>query len=135
MTRHSEFKWKSPERKTRLPPRRPLESLKYILSQFQTRRRGPSQLSRGDRNIIVLDVSRAHFHPKSRLPTEDSKTGHVGKLLRTLYGARDTANAWDQIFNNAEVAQGYEIGLSSSCLYCHREQDSHGWRHGDLSGV
>ena len=26
--------------------------------------------------------------------------------------------------------QGYHKGLSSPCLYC-REEDSHGWRHGD----
>ena len=53
------------------------------------------------------------------------------RLLRTLYGTRDAANAWDEFFNNAAIERGYEIGWSSLCICYHREQDSHGWRHGD----
>ena len=59
--------------------------------------------------IIVLDVSRAHFHPQSRrelyirLPAEDSMPGPVGTLSRSLYGTRDVANAWNEFFNNAAL--------------------------------
>eukprot|EP00971_Amphidinium_carterae_P208269 4132457-Amphidinium_carterae.1 len=62
----------------------------------------------GDRlemKIIVMDVSRAHFHPPAaremfiRLPAEDHTPGMVGRLLRTLYGTRDAANQWDAFFN------------------------------------
>ena len=67
----------------------------------------------------------------TRLPTEASKPGHVGKLLRTLYGTRDAANAWDEFFNNSVIEDGYEIVLASPCSYYHRAQDSHGWRRGD----
>ena len=52
-------------------------------------------------------------------------------MSRTLYGTRDAANAWDEFFKNAAVDHGYDIGLSSPCFYCHREEDSHGRRHGD----
>ena len=48
-----------------------------------------------------------------------------------LYGTRDAANAWDEFFNSAANDQGYDIGLSSPCLYYHREEDSHGCRDGD----
>ena len=85
-----------------------------------------------NRKILVVDVSRAHFRPKSRreqcirLPAEDSKSGHVGKLLRTLYGTRDAAKASDECFNNAAIDQGYDIGLSSPCLHYHRGEDIEG---------
>ena len=114
----------------------PLESLKYLLSRFQSRRRGPTR-SAGERKILVLDVSRAHFHPKCRrelyirLPEEDAQAGFVGRLLRTLYGTRDAANAWDEFFNEAIVRREYEVGLSSPCLYYCAAEDSSGWRHGD----
>ena len=57
-----------------------------------------------------------------------AKSGCVRKLLQTLYGTRDTANAWDY---NAAIDQVHDTGLSSPCLYYHREEDSHRWRHGD----
>ena len=63
----------------------------------------------------MLDVSRAHVHPRNRwelyirLPAEDSKPGHVGKLLRTLYGTRVAASAGDEFFNAAAIDQRYDI--------------------------
>ncbi|CAK0837788.1 unnamed protein product [Prorocentrum cordatum] len=114
----------------------PLESLKYLLSRFQSRRMGPTR-NPGERKILVLDVSRAHFHPKCRrelyirLQEEDAQAGFVGKLLRTLYGTRGAANAWDEFSNDAIVRREYEVGLSSPCLYYCAAEDSTGWRHGD----
>ena len=131
-----EFKWKSPAMENTFAATPPLESLKYLLSRFQSRRRGPTR-SPGERKILVLDVSRAHFHPKCRrelyirLPEEDAQAGFVGRLLRTLYGTRDAANAWDEFFNEAIVRREYEVGLSSPCLYYCAAEDSSGWRHGD----
>ncbi|CAK0826515.1 unnamed protein product [Prorocentrum cordatum] len=131
-----EFKWKSPAMENTFAATPPLESLKYLLSRFQSRRRGPAR-SPGERKILVLDVSRAHFHPKCRrelyirLPEEDAQAGFVGRLLRTLYGTRDAANAWDEFFNEAIVRREYEVGLSSPCLYYCAAEDSAGWRHGD----
>ena len=74
----------------------PLESLKYILSQFQTRKRAASQLAQRDRKIIVTGVSRAHSNPRSRrelyirLQSTDHQPGHVGKWLLALYGTQPT---------------------------------------------
>ena len=55
--------------------------------------------------MLVMDVSRAHFHPPAvrelyiDLPSEDGGQGMVGKLFRTLYRTRDAANQWDAFFN------------------------------------
>ena len=86
-----------------------------------------------ERECLVLHVSFPKFHPKGRwelyirLLAEDSKQGHVEKLLRTFYGTRDAANAWDEFLNDAAIHSGHDIGLSSSCLHHRREEDSHGW--------
>ena len=51
-------KWKSSsERENTFAATLPLESSKYNLSQFQTRRRSPSPMPRGERNNFVPDVS------------------------------------------------------------------------------
>ena len=92
----------------------PVGITEVILSQFKMRRRGPSQKELG------LDVSRAHFHPRSRRklyirqPTVDSTRL---EMLRILYGTRDAANAWDEFSNKAAIDQGREIGWSppSAC--------------------
>ena len=85
--------------------------------------------------MLVINVSRAHFHPPSvrelyiTLPLEDSSPGMVGRLLRTLYGTRDAANQWDAFFNKEIGELGYKVGSSNPCL--HRDWFSIGWRHGD----
>ena len=87
----------------------------------------------------MLDVSRAHFYFKGRRQLrirhfdEDSKSGHVEKLQRTLYGSRDKVNVWDNVWNEFFCCnvQWSENGLSSLYLHSHREEYSHGWRHED----
>ena len=72
----------------------------------------------------MLDVSRAHFRPNSRrelytrLPTADSKPGHVGKLLRSLCGMRDAVNAWDECCNIAPINKGTKLDCHHhACTY------------------
>ena len=101
------------------PPRSVGTSKVHVVT-VQNSKEGPKKARRA-RKIIVLDVSRAHLNPESRRelyirpPTEDSKPRHVGKLLRTLCGTQNAANAWDEFFNSAAIDQGYDIGLSSPC--------------------
>ena len=83
----------------------PLESLKYILSQFQMLKRGPSQLPRGKWKIVVLDVPSAH-------PSQESKgVVHTVTDRRKQAGTRDAANApWrhgdDLVFQGDELLKG-----------------------------
>ena len=69
------------------------------------------------------------------LPEENALEGHVGKLLRTIYGTRDAAAQWDSFANKVMESQGYETGMSSTCLYKHRSEPSSAWRHGDDIGI
>ena len=130
-----EYKWQDPFMQGTFAATPPLESLRYMFHYMTTRRRrrgAPIKLK-----MLVMDVSRAHFHPPAvrelyiNLPDEDSSPGKVGKLLRTLYGTRDAANQWDAFFNEKIAQLGYEVGMSSPCLYRHKERLSIGWRHGD----
>ena len=53
----------------------------------------------GDRVILILDVSRAFFHPEIKrtvhwdVPEEDKTEGEdqVGELLKTMHGTRDAS--------------------------------------------
>jgi len=109
----------------------PTESLRFMLSDFMTRRR-----SKGRRCLMVLDVSRAHFHPPAtrelyiQLPDEDWEEGKVGRLLKTIYGTRDAAASWEQFYVNVFEDEGFESGQFCPCLF-KRGEDDEGWVHGD----
>ena len=60
--------------------------------------------------------SRRELHV--RLPTADSKPGHVGKLLRPLCGMRDAVNAWDECCNIAPINKGTKLDCHHhACTY------------------
>ena len=107
--------------------------MQWVLYQTRRRRHGRKL----DIKLLVLDVSRAHFHPPAvrelyiTLPDEDATPGMVGQLLRTLYGTRDAAHEWDDFANTKISAVGYQVGMSNPCLYMHGTEPSIGWRHGD----
>ena len=130
-----EFRWKDPFMEGTFAATPPLEALRYVLHWAATihRRNG----RRVELKMIVLDVSRAHFHPKSvretyiELPAEDGGEGMVGRLLRTMYGTRDAANQYDAFSNEKITGVGYLTGKSCPCLYRHKDALSIGWRHGD----
>ena len=87
--------------------------------------------------FLVLDVSRAHFHAFSTreayidLPPEDAEEGMVGLLLRTMYGTRDAAMAFDRFATEVMEGAGYVMGMSTPCVYRHKSEPSVAWRHGD----
>ena len=87
--------------------------------------------------VKVLDVSRAHFHlyvsreAYIELPPEDAEEGMVGLLLRTMYGTRDAAAAFDRFATEVRESSGYITGASTPCVYRHCREPSVGWRHGD----
>ena len=101
----------------------------------QTCRRGQGQ--KLDIKLLVLDISRAHFHPPAvrelyiTLPEEDSTPGMVGQFLRTLYRTRDAAHEWSNFANMKIAAVKYHVGLSSPCICVRNTEPSIGWRHSD----
>jgi len=116
----------------------PIESFRFLLSFLVTIiwKNG----KRLDIVMIVLDVSRAHFHPYAKremyveLPAEDKFEADgdvVGLLLRTMYGTRDAANAFEGFANEVMEAAGFIVGASNPCLYRKPDNPCIGWRHGD----
>ena len=57
--------------------------------------------------VMVLDVSRAHFHSAVarkltiQLPAKDYEPGKVGLLPKCIYGTRDAANRWERYYVDA----------------------------------
>ena len=119
-----EFKFLDPYMDGTFAPTPPIEAMRYLFHWMATTHRRNGQ--RLEMKMIVLDVSRAHFHPEAvrecyvELPEEAALEGSVGKLFRTMYGTRDAAAQWDSFANKAMEGQGYETGMSSTCVYKHK---------------
>ena len=89
--------------------------------------------------MLVLDVSRAHFHPRIQrelyveIPKEDDLAGpdEVGLLLRTMYGTREASSAFEQFFTEIVEELGFQVGVSVTCVYWRPSDMLIIWRHGD----
>ena len=83
------------------PP--PLGAKKLLMSLAMTEgvryERGKEQ---SGMRIDFVDVRRAYFYAASErevyveLPEEDYEEGMCGKLVRSMYGARDAARNWER---------------------------------------
>ena len=79
-----------------------------------TRRMATSRVGR----ITCAFPSQRRRELYTRLPTADSKPGHVGNLLRSLYGMRDAINAWDGFRNTAAIYMGTKLDCHHhACTY------------------
>lgn len=88
----------------------PLESLKILLSLMATLRK--SKLS-SPLKVKLLDISRAHFYGEAErdvfveLPEGDRTPGYCGRLLRSMYGARDASAIWQRSYTEVLLAAGF----------------------------
>ena len=111
-----EFKWLGPFLAGTFAATPPLEALRYCLSFMATVHRVNGR--RVELKMLVIDVSRAHFHPYAsrevyiEVPPEDPEASgdQVGMLLRTMYGTRDAAAHFDEFCTGLIVQAGY-IGI------------------------
>ena len=126
-------------------PTPPLESLKIVISLAATSIgswrvcRDPNSEQRTQ--ISLMDISRAYFNAKVdedvptfvQLPPEDPDAGVLcGKLLRHMYGTRAAADGWQEEYSSTLVsALGFVQGISSPCIFRHRERDIVVTVHGD----
>ena len=130
-----EYKWKNPWLEDTFAGTPPWEGTKFIISKAMTQQRG----KRGEwlkKKILILDISRAHFHPECRrelfikLPIEAGGTGY-GRLLRCMYGTRDAAAEWENFHKEKLQGAGYRAGTSCTCVFASEDGESSGVVHGD----
>ena len=108
----------------------PLEAIKILLSAAVTEGLGftKGQRLRGMK-LDFIDVRRAYFQAKARrsvyvkLPDEDYQEGMVGKLLRSMYGARDAAQNWEAEYSEFMESIGLKRGIASPCVLFHSERN------------
>ena len=80
----------------------------------------------GVNKIDFIDVSRAYVHAPARrevyvrLPEEDAAPGMVGKLLRSMYGARDAAQNWEAEYRSFMLDSGFQACVTSPCMFYHQ---------------
>ena len=82
----------------------PIEGVQSLISHMMTEQFSSAG---GPLEMMVLDISKAHFHGKSRrrvytaLPEgreeEKEEEGKCALLLRTIYGTEDAAAIWGAI--------------------------------------
>ena len=110
-----------------------LEPLRLLLGRAATVDGGP--LSTVDKtgsgkSILIADVSRAFFEapakrdlcvelPEEALQGDETPLSTVGKLLASLYGARDASANWQEEVNRCMREWGFEVGKFNPCMYQH----------------
>ena len=134
-TRHSSavralrVQWKSPEMENTFAATTPLESLKYVLSDPNVQG-GPitsvtkrMEICRAGRITCTLPSK-----VKMRAVYMTTSQHTLEEVLRTLYGNRDVANAWDEIFNNAEVNKALKLHshhrAGTTILWCSTAEET-----------
>lgn len=83
-------------------------------------------------NIMHIDVTRAFFCTSAsrdiyvKLPAEDQAEGDeqlCGKLKKTMYGARDAAQNWQNTCSETVREVGFETGKVSPCHLYNKSWD------------
>ena len=70
-----------------------------------------------------VDVKRACSDARAKkdtfvkLPEEDHEPGMCGRLLESMYGARDAASNWGDCYMDFAKGIGFTSGLASLCVF------------------
>jgi hypothetical protein len=125
-------------------PTPPLEALRAVLSMATTStgeyspNRNPKHPDRTQ--VSTVDISRAYFNAKKdpedltyvALPNEDPNCQNMCALLaRHMYGTRGAADGWQEEYSTTLVELGFVQGMSSACVFVHRERGMVCTVHGD----
>ena len=77
--------------------------------------------------LDFIDIKHAYFHAKTRrdvylkLCDEDHEPGMCGRLNKSMYGARDASQSWEEEYREVLTNMGFSCGLSSPCVFYHKE--------------
>jgi hypothetical protein len=111
----------------------PLEAKRMLFSRAATRKNGEIK-----RKLMFIDVKKAHLNPKCdrdvyiSLPGEcECPEGMCGKLDFWLYGFRDAASAWENLYAQKLVEVGFTRGDGCGVVFYHEERDISLVVHGD----
>jgi hypothetical protein len=114
----------------------PLEAKKVLISQAASQRNHNQCKKLG-----FIDIRKAYFHAPARrklyvkLPPEFLEPGEAGqvcgRLNYSLYGTRDAASNWEEHYGQVLVSLGFTQGVSSPCIFYHKERDISTVVHGD----
>ena len=116
----------------------PLEAKKLLISS------AASQLGKPyvqQKRLNFIDIKKAYFNAFAKrdlyvqLPDEFLEPGEkgkvCGKLNFSLYGTRDAASNWEAHYTNVLRGLGFTRGLTSPCVFYHKDRDIETVVHGD----
>ena len=110
----------------------PVEGIKALVSHMMTEQ---TSASGEPLEMIVIDVSRAHFYGVARrrvfttLPEGREEEGYCALLQRTMYGTEDAAAIWGDTWAEHIAKKDYKVGTSNPSLIY--GNDVRGLCHGD----
>ena len=87
--------------------------------------------------IDFIDIRKAYFQAAAvrdvyvELPEEDYEEGMCGKLIKSMYGARDAAHSWENEYSGFMEEVGFRRGIASPCVFYHNGRDIRAVVHGD----
>ena len=87
--------------------------------------------------LDFIDIRRALFSALAlrlvfvQLPEEDYEEGMCGSLNKAMYGTRDAAQNWESAYAEFMESVGFARGVSSSCVFWHKERELRVVIHGD----
>ena len=111
----------------------PYEALRLLVS-FVMSPRNHEEVSHV---LMFVDNTRANPQCSMRrqvrvqLPQENHQEGVCGLILRSIYGLRDAGMNLEQLTRQFMDKLGFTCGLSSPCVYLHREQNMQAYMYGD----
>ena len=115
----------------------PLEAKKLLMILAVTEGIGFKKGSNESMKLDFIDVRRAYFHAKVKrklyvqLPPEDYEPGMCGCLNKAMYGTRDAAQNWENEYIDFITSIGFIKGLSTPCVFYHKERNIRVVVHGD----
>ena len=94
------------------------------------------------KSLLIADVSRASFEapakrdlcvelPEEALQGDETPLSAVGKLLASLYGARDASANWQEEVSRCMHEWDFEVGRFNPCMYQHVSRKMRCLVHGD----
>ena len=91
----------------------------------------------GPFEMATWDVSRAHFYGEARrwiytsLPEGQEQKGKLARLCRSMYGTRDAASIWGDIWSEVLKDGSMIVGTACPACCCTQDGEIKGLCHGD----
>ena len=116
----------------------PLEAQRIMFDRFASERYRVIDEKKVPLQMSFVDIRKAYFNgiPRRKVYMDLPKEMGLGKdyvarQVRCVYGTRDAGSIWEDCYRDALEGMGFTSGISSPCVFWHRERNISVVVHGD----